>query len=184
VILVRRHSTIVIGNALAGKWEFKTANDSSSSVDTLVSDANDLPMSEIIYPRSPRETMCGWMHLPRFVDKIRLHLAGKLHRDYQDNFCKGFDGLWLETAGVDAQQIIAIVRGSVTDGEVCDWVLKNVRKAESVKNAHRERMLNYPKRDDAAMQARLKMRKEQAGLSDRTDIQTFVDFIDADEKRI
>src|SRR5689334_23313933 len=29
-------------------------------------------MSEIIYPRSPRETMCGWMHLPRYIDKVRL----------------------------------------------------------------------------------------------------------------
>jgi 3-methyladenine DNA glycosylase Tag len=44
-------------------------------------------------------------------------------------------------------------------------------------------MMNYPKADDAAMQTRLKLRKEQAGLSHRTDIQTFVDFIDADEKR-
>ena len=35
-------------------------------------------MTDIIYPRSPRETMCGWMHLPRYIDKIRLHLAGKL----------------------------------------------------------------------------------------------------------
>ena len=49
-------------------------------------------MSDIIYPRSPRETMCGWMHLPRYIDKIRLHLAGKLHADYQPNFGKGFDG--------------------------------------------------------------------------------------------
>ena len=63
-------------------------------------------MNEIIYPRSPRETMCGWMHLPRFIDKIRLHLAGKLATDYQANFCKGFDGLWLETAGVDAKEFI------------------------------------------------------------------------------
>ena len=58
------------------------------------------PMSDIIYPRSPREVMCGWMHLPRFIDKVRLHLAGRLHADYQPNLCKGFDGLWLETAGV------------------------------------------------------------------------------------
>src|SRR5688572_1448000 len=36
------------------------------------------PMSEVIYPRSPRETMCGWMHLPRYIDKIRLHLLGRL----------------------------------------------------------------------------------------------------------
>jgi hypothetical protein len=141
-------------------------------------------MNEIIYPRSPRETMCGWMHLPRFIDKIRLHLAGKLHADYQPNLCKGFDGLWLETAGVDGKAFIEIVRRSVTDGEVCDWVRQNVNKPDSVKQAHRERMLNYPKADDAEMQARLRTRKEQAGMAHRDDIRTFVDFIDADEKRI
>lgn len=141
-------------------------------------------MSNIIYPRSPRETMCGWMHLPRFVDKIRLHLAGKLHPDYQPNFCKGFDSTWLEMAGVDAKQFIEVVRNSITDGEVCDWVRQNVQKDESVKAAHRDRMLNYPKADDAAMQERLKSRKEAAGLGHRADIRTFVDYIDADEKRI
>jgi len=48
---------------------------------------------DIIFPRSPRETMCGWMHLPRFIDKLRLHFAGKLSQDYVDNLCKGFDAL-------------------------------------------------------------------------------------------
>jgi hypothetical protein len=128
--------------------------------------------------------MDGWMHLPRFVDKIRLHLAGKLHEDYQTNFCKGFDGRWLEAAGVEAQQFIEVVRRSVTDGQVCDWVRQNVNKPESIKIAHREHMLSYPKPDDAEMQARLKMRKEQAAMAHRDDIRTFVDFIDADEKRI
>ena len=141
-------------------------------------------MSEIIYPRSPRETMCGWMHLPRYIDKIRLHLAGKLHADYQPNFGKGFDGLWLETAKVDARQFVEVVRQSLTDGEVCDWVLHHVKQPDSVKAAHRDRMLNYPKKDDPEMQARLKLRKEQAGLAHRDDIRCFVDFIDADEKRI
>jgi hypothetical protein len=141
-------------------------------------------MNEIIYPRSPRETMCGWSHLPRLIDKIRLHLAGKLHPDYQANFCKGFDGLWLETTGVSAEQLIETVKNSVTDGEVCDWVRRTVKVPESAKTAHRERMLNYPKKEDTEMQARLKMRKENAGLADRDDIQSFVDFIDADEKRI
>ena len=140
-------------------------------------------MSDIIYPRSPRETMCGWMHLPRYIDKIRLHLAGKLAADYQPNFGKGFDQLWLEMAGVDEKQFIEVVRNSITDGEVCDWVLKNVKKPDSVKAGQRERMLNYPKKDDAAMQDRLKLRKQQSGFSDRDDIQCFVDYIDADEKR-
>ena len=123
------------------------------------------------------------MHLPRFIDKVRLHLAGKLHADYENNFCKGFDGSWLEMAGVDAQTFINVVRNSITDGEVCDWVRKNVNKPDSVKAAHRERMLNYPKADDVEMQARLKMRKEQAGVGHRDDIKAFVDVIDVDEKR-
>jgi len=141
-------------------------------------------MNDIIYPRSPRETMCGWMHLPRFIDKIRLHTAGKLHPDYQANFCKGFDALWLEMAGVKADHFLEVVKKTLTDGEVCDWVLRNVKQPDSVKAAHRDRMLNYPKKDDPEMQARLKMRKEHAGLAHREDVQTFVDFIDADEKRI
>jgi hypothetical protein len=141
-------------------------------------------MTELIYPRSPRETMCGWIYLPRFVDKIRLHLAGKLHSDYQPNFCKGFDALWLESAGVDPKAFIEVVRGSITDGQVCDWVREHVKKSESVKAAHRERMLNTPKKDDPEAVARLEMRKAQAGLAARNELQTFVDYIDADEKRI
>ena len=141
-------------------------------------------MSDLIYPRSPRETMCGWMHLPRYIDKIRLHLAGKLPADYQPNFGKGFDGLWLEFAGVDEKQFLEVVRNSITDGQISDWVLKNVKKPDSAKAEHHARMMNYPRKDDAAGQDRLKLRKEQSGLSHRDDVQCFVDYIDADEKRI
>jgi hypothetical protein len=140
-------------------------------------------MEKIIYPRSPREVMSGWVYLPRFVDKIRLHLAGKLHADYQENFTKGFDGAWLQAAGISAEPIIDVVKNSVTDGEVADWVAKNVRKTEAEKNAFREFVFNRG-RDDDASRARLKTRKAEAGLAGREDIQVFVDFIDADEKRI
>jgi hypothetical protein len=127
--------------------------------------------------------MCGWMHLPRYVDKIRLHLLGKLHADYHPNFGKGFDGAWLKAAGLTHKQFVEVVKASVTDGEVADWVLKNVVRSEAEKAAHAEGMLNYPKPGDASAQERLKMRKEQCGLADREDIRNFVDFIDADEKR-
>lgn len=141
-------------------------------------------MSDIIYPRSPRETMDGWAHLPRYIDKIRLHLAGKLHADYQQNFgTRGFDKSWLDAAGVTHAQMVEVVRRSVTDGEVCDWVKQHVKKSPADKAALLASMLNYPKPDDAEGIARLKMRKEQAGLTHRDDIKNFVDFIDADEKR-
>ena len=141
-------------------------------------------MSDIIYPRSPRETMCGWTHLPRYIDKIRLHLASRLHQDCRDNFGKGYDGAWLKAVGLTHEQVIEVVKGRITDGEVADWVLRNVKRTEADKAAHRAGMLNYPKPDDEAGQTRLRMRKEQGGLAQREDIRCFVDFIDADEKRM
>jgi hypothetical protein len=141
-------------------------------------------MSEIIYPRSPRETMDGWSYLPRYIDKIRLHLAGKLHSDYTDNLGKGFDGLWLKYAGAQHAQFVEVVKNSVTDGEVCDWVRRNVKKSPVEKAAHANDLLSRPPANDAEAAARLKMRKEQCGAGNRDEIKTFVDVIDCDEKRI
>ena len=141
-------------------------------------------MNDIIYPRSPRESMAGWHYLPRYIDKIRLHLAGKLHSDYLDNLGKGFDGFWLKAAGVTHEQFVAVVKQSLTDGEVCDWVRQNVKRSEAEKAAHWQDVLSRPLANDEAACARFKMRKEQAGLAHRDDLQNFVDYIDADEKRL
>jgi hypothetical protein len=126
--------------------------------------------------------MDGWVHLPRFIDKIRLHLAGRLHEDYQPNLGKGFDGLWLETAGVSFEQMVDVVRNSITDGEIYDWVKKIVRKSSEDRDRLREMIFRRGTEGD--YKERLKMRKEQSGLQDRADIQCFVDYIDADEGRI
>ena len=141
-------------------------------------------MSDIIYPRSPRETMDGWMYLPRYVDKIRLHLAGKLHADYQENLGKGFDGMWLKYAGVTHEQMI-------DRGEKVHHRRRGVRLGASEREENaggkgraRQDMLSRPLPGDEAAQARLKMRKEQCGGSHRDDVKTFVDVIDLDEKRI
>ena len=140
-------------------------------------------MNNMTYPRSPRETMAGWIYLPRYIDKIRLHLADRLHPDYQPNFGKGFDGMWLTAAGVTHEQMIEVVQNSITDGEVCDWVRQNVEASPAAKAAHREAMLNRPAPDDTAGQERVQQRKVESGLAGRDDVKTFVDLIDADEKR-
>jgi hypothetical protein len=141
-------------------------------------------MSNLIYPRSPRETMDGWHYLPRYIDKIRLHLAGKLHADYQENLGKGFDGFWLKAAGLSHEQFVNVVKNTVTDGEVFDWVRQNVKKTQAEKDAHWQDVLSRPLAGDAAACARFQMRKEQSGLAHRDDLKTFVDYIDADEKRL
>ncbi len=141
-------------------------------------------MSKIIYPRSARETMDGWRYLPRYVDKIRLHLAGKLHSDYTDNFGKAFDGMWLKAAGVAHEQMIEVVKNSITDGEVCDWVHAHVKRTAEEKAAHWHDVLCRPMANDDAAKDRFKMRMEQANIAHRTEIKSFVDYMDADEKRI
>ena len=161
----------------------EATNSGATKIDSPAAAHNPSRMSDITYPRSPRETMDGWMHLPRYLDKIRLHLAGKLHPDYQPNLGKGFDKEWLEHAGVTHDQLVAVVKNSVSDGEVCDWVRKNVKKNAAEKATHGQSMFEYPKADDTPGQERLKLRKEQGGLAHRVDIKNFVDFIDADEKR-
>jgi hypothetical protein len=141
-------------------------------------------MSDVIFPRSPKETMAGWAYLPRLVDKIRLHLAGRLHADYQANYLyKGFDKLWFDRAGVNPEELVAVVKSSITDGEVCDWVRHHVQRTPAEQASHRDALFNHGREEDPALRARLQLRKEQAGMSHRDDIQTFVDYIDADERR-
>ena len=141
-------------------------------------------MRETIYPRSPREVMNGWLYLPRFIDKIRLSSAGRLHEDYQPNFAqRGFDAQWLKAAGLEAEAFIAVVVNSITDGQVSDWIGRHVdRPAEQ--GAFNQWLIQHGREDDADLLARLETRKAQAGLAHRNDITTFVDFIDADEKRL
>jgi hypothetical protein len=141
-------------------------------------------MADLIYPRSPKEIMDGWAYLPRFIDKIRMHLAGRLHSDYQPNFAhKGFDAEWLKAAGLKAEDFIAVVQGTITDGEVFDWVRTHVKASAADKARFNQWLLNRGNEADPAIRQRLQQRKVEAGLGHRDDLQTFVDFIDADEKR-
>ncbi len=129
--------------------------------------------------------MDGWCYLPRLVDKIRLHQASRLHADYQPNFAQaGFDAQWLKAAGLKAEDFIAVVKNSITDGEVYDWVRQNVKRTVEQKAEFNRWLLNRGREEnEPALRERLQQRKAESGLSHRDDIQTFVDYIDADEKR-
>jgi gluconokinase len=133
--------------------------------------------------RSPKQKLAGWVHVGRFVDKIRLNAKGQLPADYQENFGKGFDGMWLAASGVDKDQFIAVVRAAKDDAEVERWLIQNVNSRKTLQEieAFNHKVLNHGRQPE--LQERLRKRKEQSGLAHRDDIQTFVDYIDADEGR-
>jgi hypothetical protein len=58
-----------------------------------------------------------------------------------------------------------------------------VKESPAAKDAHREAMMSRPAPDDVAGQERVRQRKAESGLAGRDDVKTFVDLIDADEKR-
>ncbi len=139
-------------------------------------------MTDTIYPRSPYEVMDGWVHLPRLVDKIRLHEAGQLPDDYQPNYLhKGFDLAWFKASGVGPDTLVSVVQNSITDGQVSDWVKVNVNAAAEAKAALRDRLLSFG--TEGALLELLVQRKAESGLQDRDDILCMFDYIDADEGR-
>jgi hypothetical protein len=92
--------------------------------------------------------------------------------------------MWLRAAGVTHEQMVEVVKNSITDGQVCDWVRHNVKRTAAEKRAHAEDMIQRPKPGDAESLQRFTQRKQEFGLPHRDEIKTWVDLNDADEKRI
>ena len=139
-------------------------------------------MTDTIYPRSPYEVMDGWVHLPRLVDKIRLHESGQLPDDYQPNYLhKGFDLAWCKASGVEPDTLVDVVYNSITEGQVSDWVKANVNASDEAKAALRDNLLSYG--TEGALLELLIKRKAESGLQERDDIRCMFDYIDADEGR-
>lgn len=140
-------------------------------------------MSDSILPRSPHEMMAGWVFLPRYVDKIRLHLAGKLAPEYEKQLGRVSDGLWLRAAGVTHETMVEVVRHTITDGEVCDWVRRNVDRTPE-QEAFRRELMEFPDPANPRAVALFEDRKAAYGLVHRADVRKRPDLLDADEGRM
>ncbi|MFP6887696.1 MAG: DUF5069 domain-containing protein [Opitutales bacterium] len=124
---------------------------------------------------------CGLLHLPRFLAKIRKHLAGELPRSYQRNFTKGFDGFLCLHLGVDPQDVLAVVRDSSDEVDV------ERRLAELLPNDLRvhewNRKLVQMGMSDMAKD-KLQEVKADMDAGDREDLLSFADIIELDEGRL
>jgi len=80
--------------------------------------------------RSPRETLGGYVILPRLIDKVRLHAQGKLPPEYIENLLKPgttLDGRFIAFAGLDAEELRRAILASRTDAEILAWVERNAK---------------------------------------------------------
>jgi hypothetical protein len=74
------------------------------------------------YPRSPRETLAGYIIAPRALDKCRAKLNGTEGEYLFDFF---MDRQFFEFTGIKAKDFTAFVATGATDEEVADWITKN-----------------------------------------------------------
>lgn len=132
--------------------------------------------------RSPREEVGGVVYFGRMVDKLRLEQAGKLPADYHENMGKGFDGSCCEFFGIDYESLRQRVRQGGSDEELLAWCERQGKQRDpaerKVWNAY---MSKRGWRDD--LSDRLVFRKKEAGWEHREEIETFFDYLDADEGR-
>lgn len=132
--------------------------------------------------RSPRQMVDGLVYFGRMLDKIRLEKLGQLPPDYQENLGQGFDQACCDFLGVSYPALRERVNQGGTDSEILAWAGKQgrTRDAEERKiwNAY---LGKRGWRDE--MSDRLIFRKKEAGWEGREEIQTFFDYIDADEGR-
>lgn len=133
-------------------------------------------------PCSPKDQIGGIIYLPRLCDKIRLFEKGELPEDYHANLGHGMDRWTCEFLGVNYEDLAAEVRKGATDDEILEWCQDNGKSRPDYEYEWWvSYMTNRGFRDD--LSERLAERKQEAGWADRNDIQSFMDYLDADEGR-
>ena len=132
--------------------------------------------------RSPAEKVGGVVYFGRMLDKIRVHARGKLPADYQPNLGKGFDAKCCAFLHLDYDEVVKRVNAGASDDEMLDWAFTHGRRpTEKEITMWNEFMRKFGWRDEAA--EILERRKREAGMQNRSEIETMFQFIDADEGR-
>ncbi len=127
----------------------------------------------------------GVVFFARMLDKLRLNDQGLLPGDYNYAGCPipdCFDGYCCRFFGIDAAQLTERVRAGGSDEEILEWCFEKFGRpsAEKVKFWNNF-VIKRGWRDDSS--GELEEVKRASGFGDRKDIQTWIDYHDADEGR-
>ena len=132
--------------------------------------------------RSPHERVQGLCYFGRMIDKIRLYADGRLPSEYHPNLGGGFDERCCSFLWIEYPALVERVRRGGDDGEILEWAWQQGHKPSDEEiEVWNEFMRKRGWNDEAS--ERLHQRIRDLGQGDRPDIQTFFDFIDADEGR-
>jgi len=92
--------------------------------------------------RGPGEKVGGLYHFGRMLDKIRLHLRGKLPEEYRPNYGwgLGLDGFSCGFLGVAFEDVEAQVVAGGSDEEILEWCFATGMRPNKVQTRVLERI--------------------------------------------
>lgn len=130
------------------------------------------------YPRSVHEKLLGVVQLARTVDKAKAVAHGNIG-EYHYN-CP-MDQAVFGFLGIDKDQLLDIVRSSKDDAEIEARLAPIVRKKSmaEIEQWNHDWLAHKP--EGASLEAFVALRSQIA--PDRTDVETWADLLDLDEKR-
>jgi Domain of unknown function (DUF5069) len=135
-----------------------------------------------LLPRSPYERLGGYVHLPRLIDKARLHRKGLL--DGYNYKTVGFDKHLLAFLKIDPDAFEKVANELEADAAILAWVRTNGAQhaAEEIEQWNEAMISRHP--DTAVKKARFVHFLKEAGGAGRKDIRTYFDLIEFDEGRL
>jgi hypothetical protein len=133
-------------------------------------------------PRSPYDRLGGYVHLPRLIDKARLHRQGLL--DGYNYKTVGFDKHLLAFLKLDSNAFEQATNELEDDAAILAWVLENAVRhtPEEIEQWNQAMISRHP--DTAEKKARFVHFLKEAGGAGRKDIRTYFDLIEFDEGRM
>lgn len=129
-------------------------------------------------PRSPKDKMLGLVSLKRTIDKAKAYNEG--HLGEYDYDCP-HDKPLFEFLGTSGEEFARKVKELDTDQAIADWVkrLLGNKSPADIERFNDERMHWHPDEDHKAFFDQLR----QKIAPSRTDVNTWFDLLDLDEKR-
>ncbi|MGI8481965.1 MAG: DUF5069 domain-containing protein [Chthoniobacterales bacterium] len=133
-------------------------------------------------PRSPYDRLAGYVHLPRLIDKARLHRKGLLNGYNYKTL--GFDKHLLAFLKVNSEAFEEAANRFDNDATILKWVVENGAKhsTDAIEQWNQRMITRQP--DTAVKKARFLHFLKEAGGDGRRDIQTYLDLIEFDEGRL
>jgi hypothetical protein len=139
-------------------------------------------MTSKIYPRSPYAKLGGYVHLPRLIDKARLHRQGLLlGYNYKTS---GFDRHLLAFLGVDGDEFEAAVNSLGSDDQLLAWLRsKGVNHTPSEIEAWNQAMIAKAPDNPEKRELFIQLLRHVGG-SENSGVQTYFELIDFEERRM